>query len=111
MHDAGVEMAFMANESYDRVQELKESVEIKLFTQLYKYDCRVDTCNTLGITFEAEDYNSVASEEFYVAAATLEAEKARFDSLCESAAKTLTAAYAYEDTPGSFPTGTVFTAS
>jgi|GEM_PF-5757255 hypothetical protein len=110
LHDAGVEMAFMANESRDRTKELQESVHIKLFAHLSRYDRRVDTCNILGLPFEAQDYNNIADEEFYVLAATLEAEKARFDSLCQSAATTLTAAFAYESVPGSFPTGQVLAA-
>lgn len=109
MYDAGVAMAFMANESYDRVQQLQGSVDIKLFAQLYGYDKRVEACNVLGLTFEAEDYNNIADEEFYIFSATLEAEKERFKSLCESAGKTLTAAFAYEDATGSYTTGTVLT--
>lgn len=101
----------MSNESYDRVNELQQKVEIQLMAQMDRYDRRVETCNTLGLTFEAEDYNDTASEEFYVTAAALEAEKARFDSLCESAAKTLTAAFTYEDAPGTYPTGKILTQS
>ena len=110
LYEAGVEMAFMANASRDRTQELQESVDIKLIAQLSGYDRRVETHNILGLAFEAEDYNSAADGEFYVLAATLEAEKARFDSLCESAGKTLTGAFAYEDVLGSFPTGQVLAA-
>lgn len=97
LFEAGVGVAYLANESRDRMLELRAKTDELQRKERQLLSGRSYTLDLLGLEVQPEDYDDCTTTDLYMSAVEHMAEMQRFESLSDSAALLFMGALAIEN--------------